>query len=144
MAVSKLMNENEDLIKSAITDGISAEVIDSILENAIEKSDKLGYMPSQFTKIIEIIGNMKKNVKNKVNCSYVSDFVKNNNEKIMAALTEGINSEEVAIDLINSIDNEDNDLRFHTKLVSEIKKKQLKLNNEKVTKLESKYQKVKN
>lgn len=131
MAITKLMNENEENIRGAIESGISGEAVESTLEDVINKSNELGNA-KQIRKTVETIVDMKENPNTKIDESYSSNLVKNNSEKIKAAFNDGITPKEVATTLVNETDKKGKThLPFIVKLISKMKKKELKLNMEK-------------
>ena len=147
MSVSNLVNNNEDYIRDAIDKGISGDAVESTLEDVINKSEEIGKTPKQVKEAIETIVDMKKKENTKVDENYASEFVKNNSEKIESALEDGISPEEVAITLTNSTNEATNrkgkkHLSFIVKLISKMKKKELKLNKENQNKEEKGYQKI--
>lgn len=128
---------NEEYMKSAINNGIDAKAVNSTVEDMINKSDELGKTPSQVKETIETIVDMKKDVPDERNENYSSEFVKNNSNKINSALNDGISPKEIATTLINSTNNantkkDKKHLKFVTKLISKMKKKELVLNNQNV------------
>lgn len=145
MAVTNLMNENEEYIRSAVNDGISADAARSTLEDVINKSNELGKTPSQIKDVVDTIIDMKSDVRSELDNNYASNFVKENNTKIQSAINDGISPNEIATSLINSVNEVDSmkakrNISFIVKLISKMKKKELKL----VKTDEKGYQKVKN
>lgn len=136
MAITKLVSENEENIKNAALEGISGDAVESTLEDVINVADSKGDTPKQVKDTVEAIVEMKGDVTNKVDESFVSDFVKENNEKIVAALNDGITPKEVATTLVNSTNNSNTKkgrkhLKFIVNLISRMKKKELKLKKDK-------------
>lgn len=145
MAVSNLVNNNEELIKDAINEGISGDAVESTLEDVINKSDEVGKTPKQVKEVVETIVDMKEKENIKVDEKYASEFVKNNSDKIESALSDGITPKEVTVTLVNSTNEATNrkgkkHLNFIVKLITKMKNKELKLNKENVQ--EKGYQKV--
>ena len=131
MAMTKLMNENEENINGAIKNGISGEAVGSTLEDVVNKADEIGNA-KQIKKTVETIVDMKENNNTKVDESYASNLVKNNSEKIEAAINEGITPKEVATTLVNETNKTGKThLPFVVQLISKMKKRELKLNMEK-------------
>lgn len=147
MAISNLVNSNEEYIKGAISDGIDAKAVSSILEDVMNKSDELKSNPKQIKEVVDAIVSMKKDNNNLIDEKYISDFVKKNSGKINSALKEGITPDEIAKTLINSTNKANNKvgkkhLNFIVKLISRMKKKELKLKKEKSNIKSKGYQKV--
>ena len=147
MAMSNLVNNNEEYIKEAISDGISADAVESTLGDVISKFDEIGRTPKQVKEVVETIVDMKEKENTKIDERYASDFVKKNSEKIESALNDGISPKEVATTLVNSTNEATNrkgkkHLNFIVKLISKMKKKELKLNKEKENTQEKGYQRV--
>lgn len=145
--VSGLGSENCELLKDAINDGISGDAVESTLEDVINKTDEMGKTPKQVKEAIETIVDMKEKENTKIDESFTSDFVKENSEKITSALQEGISPKEVATTLVNSTNEATNrkgkkHLKFITKLIFKMKKKELKLSKEKENVQEKGKQKV--
>lgn len=133
---TQVMIKNSEYIKYAIEEGISAEAVQSTLSDVINKINDKGETPKQVQNTIETIADMKKTVENIYNEQYQSDFVKENNEKINSALNEGVEPEEIATALIDSVENantkeDKQDLKFTVNFISKMKEKDLKLNKEK-------------
>lgn len=147
MAISNLVKENEELIKNAITEGVSEDAVESTLEDIINKSDEIAKTPEQVKEVVETIVDMKEVQNEQIDERFASDFVKNNSTKIESALTEGITPKEVATTLVNSTNNATNrkgkrHLNFIIRLISKMKKKELKLSKEKENVQEKGHQKV--
>lgn len=147
MAITKLINENEENIKGAITEGISGGAVESTLEDVINKTDSKGKIPLQVKDTVETIAEMKSDTENEIDNSYVSDFVKENNKKIESALSDGITPKEVATTLVNSSNNSNTKkgrkhLKFIVNLISKMKRKELKLKKDKENTQIKGYQKV--
>lgn len=138
--ISKLMNENSENVKEAIENGISGEAVEATLEDMINKSDGLSKTPSQIKDAVETIVDMKELENTKTNEAYASNFVKNNSEKIESALNDGISAKEITDTLVKETNEKERKrLPFIVKLISKMKKKELKLNKENT----KGYQKVK-
>lgn len=147
MAMSNLVNINEEYIKDAIVDGIDADAVNSTLEDVMNRSDELGKTPSQVKEVIETIVDMKKDNTDVIDEQYASDFVKKNGTKISSALNDGISPDEIANTLVNSTNNsntkkEKEDLKFTVKLITKMKKKELRLKKNKENIRVKGYQKV--
>lgn len=131
MSISKLINNNEEILKEAINSGINNDTVYDTLNNLIEKKDRNGKTPKQLSKTVASIVYMKKMVKTTDTEEYYSSVVKNNSERIKSALRDGISSDEVAIGLIDTINspskNSKKRLNFMVKLITKMKKKELKL-----------------
>ena len=145
MAISDLVAQNEELIKDAINEGISKEAVNSTLEDVINKSEEVDKIPSQVKEVVETIVDMKSEEDVKVDESYASEYVRQNNEKIKSALESGITPSEVANTLVDSTKHANSRkgkrrLNFIVKLISKMKKKELKLEKENVQ--EKGYQKI--
>ena len=145
MAMSKLVNENEAYIKSAINEGISSDVINSTLEDVINISDKSGKTPKQIKETVEAIVNMKKKIGAVDDKRYSSSFVRENSKKIESALNEGITPNEVAstlVDFVNNVHSKEDKkhLSFTVRLISKMKQKELIFN--KKNQQEKSYEKV--
>ena len=76
MATSKLVSENENNIRSAVTEGISGEAVEATLEDVINTSDFRGKTPIQVKNTVEAIADMKSNVDSKRDESYASELFK--------------------------------------------------------------------
>ena len=136
MAITKLVSDNEEKIKNAAIDGISADAIEATLEDVINVSNTKGKVPTQVKDTIEAIVEMKKDIQNIKDEQYASNFVKENNQKITSALNEGISANEIAVTLVNSTNNSNTKqgkkhLKFIVNLISKMKKKELKLAKDK-------------
>ena len=147
MATTKLVSENENNIRSAVTEGISGEAVEATLEDVINTSDFRGKTPIQVKNTVEAIADMKSNVDSKRDESYASELFKENGERIQAAINDGITPQEVAITLVNATNNSDTKkgkgvLSFFVKLISKMKVKDIKLHKAKDNVEEKGYQKV--
>ena len=145
MAISNLVNNNEEYIKEALNNGIDSDAVNSTLEDIVNRSDEMGKTPEQVKEVVETIVDMKKETENVSDEQYASEFVKENNKKIESALNDGISPEEITSTLVEST-NKANDrkskshLKFITKLISKMKKKEL--NGKKQRSMEKGRQKV--
>lgn len=132
MAITKLMIENENNIRDAIENGISGEAVESTLEDVINKSDELKSNPEQIKDTVEAIVDMKEESSQKKDESYTSSYVKNNSEKIKSALNDGISPNEIATTLSDEASKKGKThLPFMVKLISRMKRKELKLRKKK-------------
>ena len=146
MANSTLMSNNEEYVRDAINNGISAGAVSNTVEDMLKKSEEIGAAPKQVKESIETIADMKKDLNSELDMNYSSELVKNNSNKIKSALNEGIGPDEVAITLINSTNNANNKrdkkhLNFIVKLISKMKRKELVLDRQNTN--EKSYQKIK-
>jgi len=144
---TQVVAENEEYIREAITEGISADAVESTLGDVISKSDETGKTPTQVKEVVETIVDMKENENTKIDEQYASDFVKKNSEKIESALSDGISTKEIATTLVNSTNEATNKkgkkhLNFIVNLISKMKKKELKLNKDKENTQTKGYQRV--
>lgn len=133
---SKTMLENEEYIKDAIGNGVDGEAVSATLEDVVNKADMMGKTPEQLKETVDTIVEMKTTPQSNVSEEYLSDVVKNNSDKLKAAINEGIKPEEVAQELINTTQNikdkkDKKHLNFIVKLLSKMKKKELKLTMDK-------------
>lgn len=147
MAITKIVSENENNIKEAINSGISKEAVGATLEDVVNVADTKEKVPVQVKNTVAAIVELKSDVENKIDPNYASDFVKKNNEKITAALEEGITPKEVATTLINSTEKSNSKkgkkhLKFIVRLISKMKRKELKLNKNKENIEQKGYQRV--
>ena len=149
MAITKIVSENENNIKEAINSGISNEAVGATLDDVINVADSKEKVPVQVKNTVAAIVEMKSDVENKIDPNYASEYVKKNNEKISAALEEGITPKEVANTLINSTEKSNSKkgkkhLKFIVRLISKMKRKELKLNKNKENVEQKGYQRVLN
>lgn len=140
MAVSDLINNNEEHIKDALYSGIDAEAVESTLGDVVNKVDESGKTPKQMQEMVQTIVEMKKDTVNVVDENYASDFVKNNSEKIKGALNDGISPNEIAQTLVEATDKANDrksrkHLKFITKLISKMKVKEFSLKRKKENQL---------
>ena len=129
------VNFNEENIKDAINNGIGAEAVNLTLGDMMDKIEQNGVTPKQVKEVIETIVDMKKDTNNVVDEKYASDFVQKNNEKLKSAINDGVTSKEVTKTLVESTKNaKDKESRKHlrvmTKLISKLKVKELRKENE--------------
>ena len=130
------VNFNEENIKDAISNGIDADAVNSTLDDMVSVSLETGKTPKQMKEVVESIVEMKKDTNNVIDETYASSFVKENNQKIVSAINEGISSNEIAQTLVEATDKANDKksrkhLKFITKLISKLKVKELKLKQEK-------------
>ena len=138
---------NEEHIKEALNSGIEGEAIESTLNDMVNKVNETGKTPKQMKEVVETIVEMKKDTQNIVDEKYVSEFVKQNNEKIESAINDGVSPNEIAQTLVEATDKANdkkskNHLRFMTKLISKLKVKELSLRRKKENNLEKGRQKT--
>ena len=130
------VNFNEENIKDAISNGIDADAVNSTLDDMVSVSLETGKTPKQMKEVVESIVEMKKDTNNVIDETYASSFVKENNQKIVSAINEGISPDEIAQTLVEATDKANDKksrkhLKFITKLISKLKVKELKLRKEK-------------
>lgn len=130
------VNFNEENIKDAINNGIAGEAVNSALDDMVSVSLETGKTPKQMKEVVESIVEMKTDTENVVDESYASNFVKENNQKIVSAINEGISPNEIAQTLVEATDKANDKksrrhLKFITKLISKLKVKELRLMREK-------------
>ena len=130
------VNFNEENIKDAISNGIDAEAVNSTLDDMVSVSLETGKTPKQMKEVVESIVEMKKDTENVVDETYASSFVKENNQKIVSAINDGISPNEIAQTLVEATDKANDrksrkHLKFITKLISKLKVKELRLRKEK-------------
>ena len=130
------VNFNEENIKDALNNGIDAEAVNSTLDDMVSVSLERGKTPKQMKEVVESIVEMKKDTENVVDESYTSSFVKENNQKIVSAINDGISPNEIARTLVEATDKANDrksrkHLKFITKLISKLKVKELRLRKEK-------------
>lgn len=121
--------EKEQLIREAINNGISSRSIYDTLYNMYGESDLSRYTKRQIELVIRSICDMKISAISNLNLKYSSDLVRNNYDKIIAALNDGINPEEVANKLVKSIEDKNisiDDFNYLVNLIAGLKKKDLK------------------
>lgn len=143
---SQVISENEKLIRDALTNGISSDAVEETLQDVISVAEKRDEIPPQVKDVVKVIVEMKQDKENKIDQTFTSDFVKENNEKINSAIRDGIEPQEIAVVLTRSTQNastnsDKRNLKFSVNLISKMKKKELKL--KKVNESETKeFQKV--
>ena len=130
------VNFNEENIKDAINNGIDADAVNSTLDDMVNVSLETGKTPKQMKEVVESIVEMKKDTSNVVDEKYASSFVKENNQKIVSAINDGISPDEIAQTLVEATDKANDKksrkhLKFITKLISKLKVKELKLRRDK-------------
>ncbi len=140
MAISNLVNNNEENLREAINTGISGEAVSSTLEGIADVSDSYNAVPSQLKSVVEAIVGMKRNIQNSISqeSKYTSAFMKENLARIMSALRDGISSNEIKTSLSEAaIDANSKDskeiLKFLVKLISKMKAKQLSIEKKRKT-----------
>ena len=130
------VNFNEENIKDAISNGIDADAVNSTLDDMVSVSLETGKTPKQMKEVVESIVEMKKDTNNVIDETYASSFVKENNQKIVSAINDGISPNEIAQTLVEATDKANDKksrkhLKFITKLISKLKVKELKLRRDK-------------
>ena len=140
---SRIMSENEENLRDAMNTGISGEAVTTTVEGMISHD---GPAPKQVGETIQTIAEMKSTTSNIPNDEYASDFVKENSEKIKAALEDGITPEEVSKTLVNQLNKSDTKsskrkLSFIARVVSLIKEREKRLQQS--NKVSGSHQKVK-
>lgn len=130
------VNFNEENIKDAISNGIDADAVNSTLDDMVSVSLETGKTPKQMKEVVESIVEMKKDTNNIKDETYASNFVKENNQKIVSAINDGISPNEIAQTLVEATDKANDKksrkhLKFITKLISKLKVKELKLKKDK-------------
>ena len=138
---------NNEMLKEAINSGVDAEAVNSTLNDIVSKTNEKGRVPSQVKHAIETIVHMKKDVNNIPDKTYASNFVRENNERIKAAINDGISPNEIAATLLESTEKANDRrtkrrLKFITKLVVKMKQKELKLLKQNEQTMEKGMQKV--
>ena len=133
--VSNTVKENEEYLSDAIYNGVSGDAVNSTLEDVAAKADELGKTPVQLKESVEVITEMKSDLKKSNSDEYKSTLVKENSERIKSALEDGITPVEVQTTLNKSLDDSNTKkgkkhLNFIVKLVSKMKKKELTLSKE--------------
>lgn len=116
-------------VNDAIKTGISGEAVADTIEEVLDKNN--GNVPSQFKDAVEAVAEMKSDKPDQFNPEYTSDLVKNNSNRIKEALEEGIEPEEVAVEIakdskVANTPEGYKKLNFITKLISKMKRKQRK------------------
>lgn len=141
------MAVDNEMLKEAINDGIDAQAVNSTLGDIVDKANKKGKTPVQFKRVLETIVHMKKNTNNIPDKTYASNFVRENSEKIKAAINEGIHPSEIAATLMESTEKANDRrtkrrLKFITKFIIIMKRKELVLNMGNQKEMEKGRQKV--
>lgn len=131
---------NQD-VNDAIKTGISGEAVADTIEDVLDKNN--GEVPKQFKDTMEVVADMKSDKPDEFNFEYASDLVKNNSNRIKEALKDGIEPNEVAIELskASTIANTQEGykkLNFIARLISKMKRKQRKKDVEKQQKVDEK------
>ena len=120
------------MLKEAINSGVDADTVNSTLNDMVIKTNEKGKVPSQVKHVIETIVHMKNSVNNIPDKTYASNFVRQNSEKIKAAINNGISPNEIATTLLESTEKANDRrtkrrLKFITKLIVKMKQKELTL-----------------
>ena len=145
MAITKVISENEEYLRSAINDGISHQAITSTINSVLNKSDEYGTTPRQLTALLSSIAYMKNSVENHFDNNYHSKFVKANNMKLSSAITDGISPFEVAKAFDGAIEIFDmRSISFLIKLVSNMKQVELNLVKQNANTYQKVYNNAKN
>jgi hypothetical protein len=123
---------DKEILKEAINNGVDAEAVNSTLNDMVSKTNEKGKVPRQVKNVIETIVHMKKDVNNVPDKTYASNFVRQNSERIKAAINDGISPNEIATTLLESTEKANDRrtkrrLKFITKLIVKMKQKELKL-----------------
>ena len=144
---SALTQSNKESIRQSIEEGISAEAVNSTIADILNKTDEIRKTPRHVKGAIETIVHMKKDVNNIPDKTYASNFVRENNEKIKAAINDGISPNEIATTLLESTEKANDRrtkrrLKFITKLIVKMKQKELKLLKQNEQTIEKGIQKV--
>ena len=138
---------NNDILKDAINNGINGEAVNSTLTDIINKSENNNSNPIQVKRTVETIVHMKKNINSIPDKQYASSLVRNNSEKIKAAINEGISPSEIALTLMEGLEKANNRrtksrLKFITNLIVKMKQKELTLAKTRENQQEKGMQKV--
>ena len=118
----------EHLIREAINNGISSDSICDTLSKMFGSKSLNKYTSRQIKLVIKSICDMKNNKLSNINSSYYSELIKNNYDKIVDALKNGISSKEVTIGLINSVNDKNisiDDFKYLISMIANLKKKDL-------------------
>ena len=139
--------QDKEMLKEAINDGIDANAVNSTLEDIVDKASQKGKTPIQIKRVVETIVHMKKNTNNIPDKTYASNFVRENSEKIKSAINEGISPNEIASTLLESTEKANDRrtkrrLKFITKLIVKMKRKELVLRLKNEQTMEKGMQKV--
>lgn len=116
-------------VNDALKTGISGEAVSETIEEVLNK--KSGDVPKQFKDTVEAVVDMKSDKQDQINEQYSSELVKNNSNRIKEALKDGIEPQEVAVEIAkDSMKANTNEgykkLNFITRLISKMKRKQRK------------------
>ena len=116
-------------VNDAVRTGISGEAVVETIEEVMENNN--GETPKQFKDTVEAVVDMKSDKKDSLNPEYASDLVKNNSNRIKEALKDGIEPQEIAVEIAKVSTNANTQegykkLNFITKLISKMKRKQRK------------------
>ena len=138
---------NKEILKEAINSGVEADAVNSTLNDMVSKTNEKGKVPIQVKRVIETIVHMKKSVNNIPDKTYASNFVRENNEKIKAAINDGISPNEIAVTLLESTEKANDRitkrrLKFITKLIVKMKQKELTLVKQNQQTMEKGMQKI--
>ena len=121
--------EKEQLIREAMNSGISAQSIYETLSKMFGSGDLSKYTNRQIKLAIDNICDMKLNSLSVINQNYSSDLVRNNYDKIVDSLRNGISPEEIANKLIKAVKDKNisaADFKYLIGLIANLKKKDLK------------------
>ena len=121
--------EKEHLIREAINNGISSDSIYQTLSKMFGSGDLSKYSKRQVELAINNICDMKVTTASRLNPEYSSELIRNNYDKIIDALENGISPEEVVSKLIWAVKDPDiskDDFKYLVSLVANIKKNDLK------------------
>ena len=138
---------DKEMLKEAINSGVDAEAVNSTLNDMVSKTNEKGRVPRQVKHVIETIVHMKRDINNIPDKTYASNFVRQNSEKIKAAINDGISPNEIATTLLESTEKANDRrtkrrLKFITKLIVKMKQKELKLLKQNEQTMEKGMQKV--
>ena len=121
--------EKEQLIREAINKGISSKSIYDTLYRMFGESDLSKYTKRQIELVIKNICNMKTSTVSTFNPKYSSELVKNNYDKIVESLINGISPKEVARGLTEAVKDKNisaADFKFLVSMIANLKKKDLR------------------
>ena len=121
-------------VNDAVRTGISGDAVTETISEVLDK--KNGEVPKQFKDTVEVVADMKSDKQDILNSNYASDLVKNNSNRIKEALKDGIEPQEVAVEIAKTSTTANTQegykkLNFITKLISIMKRKQRKKEIEK-------------
>ena len=116
-------------VNDAIRTGISGEAVTDAIEEVMNKNN--GEVPKQFKDTVAAVADMKSDKQDSFNPEYASDLVKNNSNRIKEALKDGIEPQEIAVEIAKTSTSANTTegykkLNFITKLISKMKRKQRK------------------